>query len=276
MKFEINSEDVVKVTKLCKKVISSKSGLPVLSQIKVEVLPGKIFFSCTDLEMCLITTIECKTEGEGTFLLPFKAIEKVKSNGKVIVRYENSIEIQNSTGSVSIIPNDSEEFPMISKDEAQYMLGEDFLEKTAGCLPAVSSDESRSILNSVCIQKDAVLSTDGKRLHVFKTANPELFPGFNDSGIIVPAKTIKTLQAIAKLEKVKVLKIGGSTKTVPNSEEDSQSGISEPEDPQICEPLSVTFEIGNTILSSKVIDGIYPEWKNVIPQEVKSVVIIER
>ena len=112
MKLTINAKDLVKITKLCKKVIDKKNPLPILSSIKVDVAPNKATFSCTNLDLGIIITRECVTEGEpGSFLLPFKTVEKLNPEGAVEIKYENSIEIKKDTGNILLKPDNVEDSP---------------------------------------------------------------------------------------------------------------------------------------------------------------------
>lgn len=276
MYLEINAKELVKVAKLCKKVIDKKSVLPVLAQIKVDVTSGKATFSCTNLETGLIINVDCVTEGQGSFLIPFKAIENLKPEGKIVVKYENSIEIKKDTGSVVLSPDNVEDFPVIETDEIKYDMAEDFLDKVMGCLPAVSTEESRYVLTGVCIQKDAIVGTDGRRMHVYETVNPDVFSLFNSSGIILPIKTIKLLNSIIKSEKNKEIRFGITGKVI--LKERGRIHPLEPElaRPKIQEPNQMTFQVGNATLISKLIEGRYPKWKNVIPDEERTLITFDK
>ena len=274
--FEINSKDMVKVAKLCKKVIDKKAVLPILSSLKVDVMPVKVSFSCTNLDQALIISTECQTQGEGSFLLPFKTIENLNPEGKVIVKYENSIEIKKDTGSVILKADNVEDFPVIPRDEVKYDLSEDFINKLEGCLPAVSEDETRYVLNGICIQKDSIVATDGRRLHLYKADNPEIFSLFDKSGIILPSKTAKLLHAIAKSEKNVKIRTGMEGKIVAKERGRIHPMQPELNRPKIEKPAQVTFQVGNILLVSKLIDGKFPNWRQVITDEAKITVEIDK
>lgn len=275
MKLTINAKDLVRIVKLAKKVIDKKNPLPILSCIKVDVTAGKATFSCTNLDIAILTTAECKTEGEGIFMLPFKSVENLKPEGSIEITYENSIEIKKDTRNILLKADNVEDFPLIQTDELKYDLAEDFIEKLKGCLPAVSEDECRYVLNGVCIQREAIVSTDGKRMHYFRADNPEILSLFK-SGVILPGKAVKILESIAKSEKIEQVKLGMTCKNICKEMGRIHPIEAELSRPRLGEPAQVTFQIGNTILVSKLIEGRFPNWRAVISKNTGAAVSVNR
>lgn len=276
MNIELNAKDLTKIIKLGKKVISKKAPVPALSQFKVDVLKNKAVFSCTDLETGLIISLDCVTEGEGSFLLPFKCIENMKPEGNIVIRYENSIEIKRESGSIMIKPDNVEDFPVIAQDETKYEMPPDFINMLAGCLPAVSEDQCRYVLNGVFVQREAIVATDGRRLHMYNADNPEIFSLFPGSGIILPLKAVKIIGAIAKIEKNTTVKIGIENKIILKERGRIHPIEESLARPKYEEPKQVTFQIGNIMLVSKLIEGRFPNYKQVISDEERRVVTVDR
>jgi DNA polymerase-3 subunit beta len=274
MRIEINSKEMIKVVKLCKKVIDKKATLPVLSQIKLDVSQNKVAFSATNLETALKIDIECITQGEGSFLLPLKMVENIKPNGKIVINYENNIEIKKESGCITIRPDDVNDFPAIPQDQIKYVLDGEFINKVKGCLSSVSTDEARYILNGVSLQRDAIVGTDGRRLHVFEADNQNI-PEFDNPGIILPQKTIKVLMSAAKLEKGKLVKIGLNAKVIAKERCRVHPIESELAKPKLGKPEHITFKIGSITLVSKLIDGKFPNWRLAVPKYKEEAVVVK-
>lgn len=190
MFIEMDSKILAKAVKIFKKTINKKA-LPILEQVKFEVSPGKVLLAATDLDTAVMINVYCKTEGEGSFLVPLKTLENIKPNGLIVFRFENSIEIQKSTGNVILKPDNVEEYPVIPMEPVNYELDPGFINGLECCLPAVSEDQCRYVLNGLCMENGKIIATDGRRLHAYEVTGPDVFSLFDKSGVILPTKTIK-------------------------------------------------------------------------------------
>lgn len=266
MYFEINnSKELVKTIRLLKKVINKKTILPILTQVKVKVRTDKVVFSATDVDVSIEIEMNCKTEGEGSFLIPLRTLENIKSNGIVKFNYENTIEIQKSSGSIKINPDNVEDYPVFPEVKAGHELNEAFIEGLRVTLPAVSTDQTRYVLNGICLQDSIIVATDGKRLHFYEYDNYDLLSDVGQNGVVVPTKVINLLLTAVKSSKTKNILAGIESRVIQK-----EPAISE------IEPKLIKFVIDGITLTSKLIDGKFPEWKSVIPTTTYSTVTIKR
>src|SRR5437762_1419385 len=124
----------------------------------------------------------------------------------------------------------------------------DGLRKTAY---AISTDETRYVLNGVLFSfkenKLTLVATDGRRLAMLDI---ELeFPRSHEADIIVPTKAVTELQRLLKDDGEVTISVGSG---------------------------QIAFDLNNTLLVSKLIEGNYPNYKQVIPSEAKERVTLER
>jgi len=124
----------------------------------------------------------------------------------------------------------------------------DGLRKTAY---AISTDETRYVLNGVLFSfkenKLTLVATDGRRLAMLDI---ELeFPRSHEAEIIVPTKAVTELQRLLKDDGEVKISVGSG---------------------------QIAFDLNNTLLVSKLIEGNYPNYKQVIPSEAKERVTLER
>ena len=116
---------------------------------------------------------------------------------------------------------------------------------------AISTDETRYVLNGVLFSfkenKLTLVATDGRRLAMLDI---ELeFPRSHEAEIIVPTKAVTELQRLLKDDGEVKISVGSG---------------------------QIAFDLNNTLLVSKLIEGNYPNYKQVIPSEAKERVTLER
>lgn len=259
MKCVIGKEAFINGLQVVQNVVSTRTTLPILSNALLKAADGKLIISTTDLDTGIRATIEAEVEKPGATTLParrlFSIIRELPGSELTLeVDSKHSASIRSGQTFFRILGLPEEDFPAFPKPEgaktykiAQGVL-KDMLKRTAY---AISTDESRYVLNGVLLSfrdgKLTLVATDGRRLALVE--NEIEFPKSSEADVILPTKAVQELQRIL------------------GNEEPLQIILSENQ---------ISFDLGNTFLVSKLIEGNYPNYKQVIPAEAKERIIIER
>jgi DNA polymerase-3 subunit beta len=259
MKFSIEKDHILEALQKVQSIVGQRTTLPILSNILLEAESGKLTLTTTDMEVSVRTTLDADISQNGATTLParrFFSICRELPN--------HQIDINVSSGDVAEISSGASNFKLegLSKDDfpplptfeesCSYKLNQstlrDILQKTSY---AASTDESRAILNGSLMafrdNKLIVVCTDGRRLALVEqeidtTEATEL-------DIVVPTKTISEL--------IKTLGEEGEVSVKTSA-------------------TQVAFEFGNIFIISKLIDGTYPNYRQVIPSQCEERIPIDR
>jgi DNA polymerase-3 subunit beta len=259
MKFSVSKEKLLEGLQTVQNVVSTRTTLPVLSNVLIQATEGHLRFTTTDLDVGIRIAVEANIERGGATTLPAR---KLASLVGALPNSEITVEVD-SKNHASILCGPSffkihglpeEEFPPLPKFEGAktFVLPQkdlkDGLKKTSY---AISSDEARYVLNGIlCSFKEnklTLVATDGRRLAL---VDVELeFPRSQEVEVVVPTKAVSELQRLLT--------------------ENGEIKISVGEN-------QIAFELNGTLLVSKLIDGNYPNYRQVIPGETKERVTLER
>ncbi|MGD9014430.1 MAG: DNA polymerase III subunit beta [Candidatus Omnitrophota bacterium] len=259
MRLSVNKEILVKGIQTVQNVISQKSNLPILSYLLLETNKENIQLTATDLDIGIIHKIPARIEESGNIILPAKKF------GDIIKEFpEETISINTKKNNLTIIESKQcqfklmglsyEEFPKLPKFTNQEVikLDQDTLKEILSLVAfAVSYDETRYILNGILcqIKKDSItlIATDGKRLACYQKKLPQ---GVNQpTQIIIPIKTIHELNRNLTEEGEILLGIGKN---------------------------QILLDLGNTQIISRLIEGEFPDYKQVIPPASPNKIKIDR
>jgi len=264
MKLKLFKESFLRALGLSVSVINPKNSLPILANILIETVgKDEVKITATDLEIGIATTAPAQVIEEGSITAPAKKLfdiirEMPSGEFDLQITKNNSIHIRsldNEKGSqFKIMGLPKDDYPKL----LEYSLAEaiSIPQKTLKeCLGltvfAISRDETRYVLNgALFIFKDKVLkiiSTDGRRLaYVKKTIDKG---SVGDFEVIVPSKTINEL--------LKLLEDEGVVKIVLARNQ-------------------IVFDFGKTYVVSRLIEGHFPNYEQVIPKEEKATVKLLR
>ncbi len=241
-------------------------NLPILNNILFKVEKGNIELVTTDLEIGITHQVRGKAEKEGGFTVDAKVISDYINllPNKIIniKKQENKLKIKTENYSTTIHGQPTDDYPLIPKIKKdnfyQVNFGE-FRQALSQVIFSVANTESRIELSGVLFDfknNDLILvATDSYRLAEkkikIKNNNNE------NKKIIVPAKTILELMRILSITKEKDL----------NKEVEVKFYISDNQ---------ILFTIGNTELISRLIDGQYPDYKQIIPNQKNTTAILNK
>ena len=255
MKFNVNQQDLQQALSYCQGVIEKRSTLPILSNILLEAQNAKLTLTATDLDLIFIhqiNNIEILTEGKTTTTssIMHDIVRKFPSGKKVNLSLTNNSKLQiDSEKSIfnlnCISPS---EFPLTDENfnENEFVINSKKLLKLLNkCKFSISNDETRHYLSGIYFHQNEVdeknylnaVATDSHRMSISKI---RLEQKVNFDPIILPKKTIFQLCSLL----------------------DNYDG-----DVKVSNIKSkIKFELSNSILISKLIDGKFPNYIQVVPK----------
>ena len=271
MKFKINKEHFITGLRQVINVVGTNTQFPELKNVLIKAEKGIVALTTTNLDLAIRCAIKAEVEAEGEITLPAKTLAKI-----VMAVPQQEITVESTDGVLANIRSGrssfklnglkAEGFPPLPSfvDQHNYEFNpQELLGMLRSVSYAQSTDENRYVLNSVYFNfsenKLSLVATDGKRLALISRElklDPE-----EEGSIILPAKTVAELEKL--LTQGKALKISFNNRQVAFDiavDEDSESnGLT-----------------GSIYLVSKILEGNYPNYKQVIPKEAEQRIKIER
>ncbi len=250
MKLEIGCKKLKDAVTLIERVAGKHQTLPVLSCILMEVTKNNVVFKATNLDVGVEISIPAKSDGEGTIAIPAHTISSFLSqisdqNQVVIIEVSSGnalIKTSKSKGVIKTLP--PEDFPSIPKieDGQEYQIApEDFIHGLTSVSYSASVSSVKPELSSVYIYKDGehltFVATDSFRLAEKKIQAP-LTTKLSD--ILIPFKNIQDI--------IRVLSSFSAPATVRANKN------------------LISFEHGGTYIVSRIIDGVFPDYRQIIPK----------
>ena len=258
MKFSVNQKDLQQSLGFCQGVIEKRSTLPILSNVMIEAKNSKLKITATDLDLIFIneiTNIEVQEEGNTTtsssimydIIRKFSAGKKINFN----LTSENKIQVESEKSLFNLNCITASDFPVTENNfnQDEFIINAKQLLKLMNkCKFSVSNDETRHYLSGIYLHQNQIedkfyltaVATDSHRMSISKILLKEKI---NFEPIILPKKTI--FQICALLENYE-----GDVK-ISNQKS------------------KIKFELNNSILISKLIDGKFPNYIQVIPKSNK-------
>jgi DNA polymerase III subunit beta len=259
MKFSVSKEKLLEGLQTVQNVVSSRTTLPILSNVLLHAADGQVRLTTTDLDVGVCGAIDAQVEKPGSTTLPARRLATIvrelpASEIQIEVDSKNIAAIRCGQSFFKIMGLPEEEFPPLPKFEnaKEFKIAQkdlrDALKKTSY---AISTDETRYVLNGILFSfkenKLTMVATDGRRLAL---VDIELeFPRSQEVEMIVPTKCVTELQRLL------------------GDEGDLRMSVGENQ---------IAFEMDGTLLVSKLIEGNYPNYRQVIPAEAKERVTLER
>ena len=265
MKFKISRSIFFKTLSHLQGIVDKKNSLPILSNILIEAKENKLTLSSTDMDISIIEKIDCNVLEEGATTISsqilYDIVRKLDENSEIEIISNNgkllTLRASGSRFSLACLPK--EDYPIIDQDNSGTSISINskilfkLIDKTKF---AISNEETRYFLNGLYFNINredklnvvTLVGTDGHRLAKFsynlETDIDEI------SGVIIPKKTIYEL-----------------SKLLSEIDDDVEILISS---------NKIIFFIGNIVFISKLIDGSFPDYKRVIPQNNNNILKINR
>ena len=259
MKFSVTKEKLLECLQQVQNVVSTRTTLPILSNVLLQTNGSEVRLTTTDLDVGVRGSFEAQVEKEGATTLParrlFNIIRELPSSEiQFDVDGKNAASIRSGQSFFKILGLPEEEFPPLPKFDDSKVVTirqkdlRDGLRKTSY---AISTDETRYVLNGVLFSfkdnKLTLVATDGRRLAMVDIDLE--FPRSHEGDIMVPTKAVTELQ--------RLLTEDGDLRVSVSSGQ-------------------IAFDLEKALLVSKLIEGNYPNYRQVIPAEMKERVTLER
>ncbi len=246
-------------------VVERRNTIPVLGNVKLDAMGGKLRLTATDMDIALVETVDANVSLEGSTTtqahMLYDIVRKLPDGDAVTLELLEdgarlSIRCGRSNFSLPCLPVD--DFPVMEEGSFHHSFQiaatecAELIEKTRF---AISTEETRYYLNGIYLhvsQNDGnpvlrAVATDGHRLARMEVSVPA---GAEDmSGVILPRKTVGELKKI-----------------LDESDKEVKIELSE---------AKVRFTVGSVTLISKLIDGTFPDYERVIPKNNDKVLEIE-
>lgn len=248
MKIKIEKEDFVNAIQTVQNVVSTKSALPILANMLLVAQNNTLKLITTDLDIGISCVLPVDIQEAGTITVPTKRFgdiirELPGDSALVTSKKNNMITIETESCQFKIMGLPAEEFPKLPefKDRELIKLEQssvkDMLRLTSF---AVSTDESRYVLNGILLHIQhnniTMVATDGKRLATINKKLSNLID--KDINIIIPIKTVQELN--------RNLQDGGELSLTIGENQ-------------------VLFDLGDITIVSRLIEGEFPDYRQVIP-----------
>lgn len=256
MNISVTQENISKALSYIAKATANKPNIPVLANVLISVKQGRIKFSGTDLEISVSATIGGDIVEEGEITVNAKLltefISKLKSAKIELKQAGNTLEVKSVDNQAQFVIIPAEDFPTLpdTENEADFIIEpKEFAKAINKTVFAAATDQSRPVLTGVLFEVSernlSIVGVDGFRL---SRKRIELVRGpKEDLKIIIPAKSLQELARI-------ILDIN-------LDDEDSLEIF------YLKERNQVLFKFGEIIMSSRILEGQFPDYKQIIPSE---------
>ena len=248
MKFVADRDKLQKALSHVSTIIGVRSMLPLLGNVLIEADNGIVTLTTTDLEMRITTSVESEIVAAGKTTLPARKLVSLigSMTGEKVtfdVNDQDQAQLSCGTGRFRLLGLAASDFPEAAGFETvrEIKVKEgDFKRMISHVAYAACSDDSRKVLTGVLLSvRDSnmtLVTTDGKRM-AMQEATPEECSG-GDGDSIIAIKTMSEVRRLLEGDRVMTIRIGEKQ----------------------CE-----FSIGNFTLNAKLIEGSYPNYRQVIP-----------
>jgi DNA polymerase III subunit beta len=238
--------------------VSTRTTVQILSGILLEAEEGKLRLAATDMEVSLRTSLEAQVESDGSVVVPGRLLlelARLLPEPEVSIEHkpeEATVEIRCGSASYRLHTYNPEDFPRLPQTEVELHEVDraTLLETVSRVSRSASRDESRPVLTGVLVRfepgKLVMAATDSYRLSVKETATEGTVPELE---AIVPARALAELARIA-----------------PEGDHVSL-GVHENQ---------VVFGTGTAWLTTRRIDGQFPNYKQLVPETFEHEVAIQR
>ena len=261
MKFTIDKTSLIKPLSHIQSIVERRNTIPILSNVVINVGKETLSLSATDMDIDILENITCSIIEEGNATITahifYEIVKKLPDGSQITLEKDKDnvvLKSNNSKFTLPVLP--IEDYPDISGGELNDIFTIDagdlrrLIDRTKF---AISMEETRYYLNGIFFHRQEnyliAVATDGHRLAKASISLPS--GAENLKGVIIPRKAINEVR--------KLIDEYPSETEINISFSDSR----------------VKFNAGQTQITSKLIDGNFPDYAKVIPSENKNVLKVE-
>lgn len=232
------------------KATSSKTTYPILEGILIKAIDNKVILTATDLDLGIETFINADVHQNGSIVLNSKLfgefVRKLPNDDLTLKIESNNVYITCQKSEFTLIGNNPAEFPQLPviNENSMYEVSQDILRNMIKqTIVAIAQDETRPILTGVLFEvKEEALSfvaLDGYRLAI-KSVN---INNKNNISAVIPGKTLNEISKILEPSE-------GLVKITFT-------------------PNHILFNLGNTKIISRLLDGDFINYRQILPDEYR-------
>ncbi|HEY3445254.1 MAG TPA: DNA polymerase III subunit beta [Myxococcales bacterium] len=262
MEFRIAAEELNKALHRAQGIAERKTTIPILANVLIQAKKNSVSLTAFDLDIGLVSEHPAEVVKEGAITLASKTLfDIVKSlpDAKVTIKRtgNNAVEILSGSAHIKLLGMPAEEYPALPKEEKSNLVkaeGKVLLEMIEKTSFAISTDETRYILNGLYFEpgekgKVRVVATDGHRLSLVERPMEGDFK--LKKGVILPRKGLLELRRLLE--------------EAPDAE--CFLGFGD---------TSAVFKKSGLSMFMRLIDGQFPDYKEVIPKESEKALKLSR
>ena len=250
MKFTVDRVKLQKSLQRVGNIIGSRSMLPLLGNVLIRAEENALELSTTDLELRLVTRVEAEVAETGATTLPARKLASLigsfsAANVDFDVDEKDFARITCGTAKFTLHGLSAADFPeAIAFDTVREVkIKESVFKRMIGSISyAVSADDSRKVLTGILLNLRetamTLVATDGKRM-AMQENTPDAISG-GDGDAIVPLKAMSEIRRLLEGDETMTIELGD----------------------KLCR-----FTTGNITLTSKLIEGAYPNYRQVVPSK---------
>ena len=258
MKFRCERDVLAEALATAGRAATGRTGsLPVLSGVRLELAGDRLTVTGTDLELTIQLALTVGGESDGAVVLPARLVSDiVRSLGDPKVELAagaDEVVISAGRSKFSVRPLSIEDYPKLATPAANAVTlpAAAFGEALRQVVRAASTDEARPILTGVMLASEGdglrLVATDSYRLAVRDLTGTNVLG--TDQKVIVPSRALQELQRLLGAEAELTLRLG---------------------------EREATFEIGSTRLTTRLIEGEFPNYRQLIPQTYPNLLTVHR
>ena len=266
MRVTLERSNLLKSLNHVHRVVERRNTIPILSNVLLTATGGSLEMKATDLDLEVTEATAANVEQAGATTVPahllYDIVRKLPDGAEVMLKVDengNAMSVMSGRSSFRLQCLPQADFPELSAGTFSHIFRMDaealkgLIEKTQF---AISTEETRYYLNGIYFHTHEEggkltlrsVATDGHRLARAEIEAPAGSEGM--PGIIIPRKTVSELQKLVDAPDVKVTTELSDTK--------------------------IRFTIGSVVLTSKLIDGTFPDYQRVIPTGNDKKLVIDR
>ncbi len=257
MKFKADRATLMKALAHIQSVAEKRNTIPILANAKIEARDGQLSFTATDMEIAVVDEVAASVARNGSATVPaatlYEIVRKLPDGAELefeVAGESGQLKLRAGKYATSLVTLPVEDFPNMTTGQLPHKFSISSL-ALRGLIDrtrfAISTEETRYYLNGIFLHAAEgpigkvlrAVATDGHRLARVEEPAPEGASGM--PGVIIPRKTVAELR-----------------KLLDEESGDVEVGLSD---------TRIQFKAGHVTLTSKLIDGTFPEYERVIPRE---------
>ncbi len=256
MKFRCEREILADALTTAGRAATSRTGtLPVLSGVRLDVADGQLTVTGTDLELTIRLSVPVHSDQDGSVVVPARLVSEIVRAlpaGAVEVSLgDEEMSISAGRSQFSVRPLSLSDYPAQAEADAEpvTLQSSEVAEALRQVVRAASTDDARAVLTGVLLAAEddglRMVATDSYRLAVRDLPESDVLA--SGQKVLIPGRALAELQRIMGDEEQLTVRLG---------------------------EREVTFEVGTTRLTTRLIEGEFPNYRNLLPSSYPNLLTV--